>query len=114
MTYSVVGTLKTWTDAKTSCEESGLILATIPNEDANSDIQQKLEQMVQAAKEENGVNKSLEAWIGFSRQNICAAAGLKDGVWSDEDCNTTLPFFCYKSMNHSIISPALKLYYSFF
>ncbi|XP_041799271.1 C-type mannose receptor 2-like [Chelmon rostratus] len=105
--YTITMNQMTWTDAKTHCEEQGAILATFPDEKTSIQID----------------GKTVEAWIGLSRPKLwywsetgenykftnwqpkqpdnlngeenCAAVVVKDGTWTDEQCNTTLPFFCY-------------------
>lgn len=108
----------TWKGAVTNCKVF-LTLANIPDEMTNYEIQYELSDVS-------------EVWIGLSRPNEwlwshtgriyrylnwqpgqpdnrngkenCATVVVGDGTWTDEQCNTAFPFFCYGSMNHSHIS----------
>ncbi|XP_044065173.1 C-type mannose receptor 2-like isoform X2 [Siniperca chuatsi] len=108
--YLIVDKQMNWADAKTSCEENGLTLATIPDGKTNSEIQKQLSSVP-------------EAWIGLSRpkhwlwsdtgriyryinwqqgqpDNLkggesCAVVVMEDGTWADEQCKAAYPFFCY-------------------
>ena len=113
----------TWIGATQYCENQNSILATVPDEKANSKIKEKL--------------SADEAWIGLSRPKLwywtytggteesfwnwergqpnnvnlersCVTAIVKDGTWTDEDCDAEYPFFCYEGMSHSNIYLFIK------
>lgn len=73
-----------------------------------------------------GFALTLEAWIGLRKTQLwhwsdssenytfrnwepgqpdnlnghnCAAVSVENGSWTDEQCSTQYPFFCYDSMN---------------
>ncbi|XP_034553915.1 macrophage mannose receptor 1-like isoform X2 [Notolabrus celidotus] len=106
--YNVSTNNMTWHEAKADCEHRGSTLAYI-HEKNNRDVEQVLEGLT-------------DVWIGLSKSDLwywseaegnvefenwktgqpdnqedtsCAAVGLSDGTWTDEACETALPFLCY-------------------
>uniref|UniRef100_A0A3B4UBB1 C-type lectin domain-containing protein n=1 Tax=Seriola dumerili TaxID=41447 RepID=A0A3B4UBB1_SERDU len=114
--YNIVETEMTWDDAKSNCEVQSSNLAIIPDNKTNSEISQLLENFT-------------EVWIGLSKTRSwywlttgttkaytlmnwqsgrpndldgwesCGAVVVKDGTWTDEQCDVAYPFFCIGGRN---------------
>ncbi|KAI3360776.1 hypothetical protein L3Q82_013011 [Scortum barcoo] len=111
-TYVLQKIAKTWTDAQIFCKENGSVLAYIPDAKTNTQITELM-----------SASQTTEAWFGLRRPQLwywsdggwsytyknwqpgqpdnlygnenCAVVGMKNGTWSDENCNNLFPFFCY-------------------
>lgn len=107
-----------WTNAVAYCKSHSSSLAKIPDEGTNVKIVLELTLPIPV----------LEAWIGLkkiqfwywsdTRENYtfsnwqqgqpdnlngdqnCAAVVVQSGAWTDEQCNTQYPFFCYDGIKH--------------
>ncbi|XP_071325939.1 C-type mannose receptor 2-like [Trachinotus anak] len=109
--YDIVDIRMTLFDAKNNCENQSSILATIPDEITNSNIQKLLANVTEVwiglgiariwywSGAESRENKTLMNWRSGQPDNLnglesCAAVVLEDGTWTDEQCDAAYPFFC--------------------
>ncbi|XP_038566206.1 C-type mannose receptor 2-like [Micropterus salmoides] len=121
--YYLIKEEMTWKGAVTNCKVF-LTLANIPDEMTNYEIQYELSDVS-------------EVWIGLSRPNEwlwshtgriyrylnwqpgqpdnrngkenCATVVVGDGTWTDEQCNTAFPFFCYGISKIPTTSKAMRV-----
>lgn len=54
-------------------------------------------------------NYTFSNWQNGQPDNLngdqtCAAVVVQNGTWTDEQCNTEYPFFCYDGMKHGNVS----------
>lgn len=113
-----VGASMTWTDADAYCESHSSSLAKIPDERTNLEITVKLTLPIPVLEAWIGLKKklfwhwsdtsenyTLSNWQQGQPDNLngdqnCAAVVVQSGTWTDEQCNTQYPFFCYDGMKH--------------
>ncbi|XP_040899670.1 macrophage mannose receptor 1-like [Toxotes jaculatrix] len=108
--YYLVETEMTWNDARSNCEMENSTLAKISDEGTNSKVRTTLSTYTVAwiglSKtslwfwSETRENYTFTNWQHGQPDNLngeewCAAVEVKNGTWTDEQCNVTLPFFCY-------------------
>ncbi|XP_055358883.1 C-type mannose receptor 2-like [Betta splendens] len=110
-TSIIIGSPMTWTNADAYCKSRASSLAEIPDDAINAAIFLKMTTSV-----------TLKAWIGLRKTQLwhwsdtsqnytfrnwepghpdhsggqdCAAVAVTNGSWTDEQCSTQYPFFCY-------------------
>ncbi|XP_058613435.1 macrophage mannose receptor 1-like [Onychostoma macrolepis] len=105
--YVWVDQYKTWTEAQRYCREHHTDLVSIRNETENQKIQDLFQNynawigLYRTRSWSDQSNSSFSNWRTGQPDNAgnseyCTAASFSDsGSWTDENCNTALPFICY-------------------
>ncbi|XP_062373086.1 macrophage mannose receptor 1-like [Sardina pilchardus] len=108
-TYVLNTTKLSWNDAQASCRANYIDLASIRNSTEN----QKVHDAANGNRVYIGLNRtrlwsdgsdsSFRNWKSGQPDNangnqLCTAVSFSDsGQWTDENCSTTRPFFCYSA-----------------
>uniref|UniRef100_A0A8C2FCE9 C-type lectin domain-containing protein n=1 Tax=Cyprinus carpio TaxID=7962 RepID=A0A8C2FCE9_CYPCA len=111
--YVFVYQYKTWTEAQRYCREHHTDLVSIRNETENQKIQYLLKNnyyysvwigLYRTRNWSDQSNSSFSNWRTGQPDNAgnseyCTAVSFSDsGNWTDENCNTALPFICYSAL----------------
>ncbi|XP_058626580.1 macrophage mannose receptor 1-like isoform X2 [Onychostoma macrolepis] len=108
--YVLVYESKTWSEAQSYCREHHTDLVSIRNEIENYRVQLLLSYysaawtgLYRTRSWSDQSNSSFSNWRTGQPDNAgnseyCTAASFSDsGNWTDENCNTALPFICYSA-----------------
>ncbi|XP_048022551.1 LOW QUALITY PROTEIN: macrophage mannose receptor 1-like [Megalobrama amblycephala] len=108
--YVFVYQYKTWTEAQSYCREHHTDLVSIRNEIENYRVQSLVQSyyysvawigLYRTRSWSDQSNSSFSNWRAGQPDNAgnseyCTAVSFSDsGNWTDENCNTALPFICY-------------------
>ncbi len=105
--YVMVYEYKTWTEAQSYCREHHTDLISIRNEIENYRVQSLIQYSVawiglyRTRSWSDQSNSSFSNWTTGQPDNAgnseyCTAVSFSDsGSWTDENCNTVIPFICY-------------------
>ncbi|XP_050949051.1 C-type mannose receptor 2-like [Labeo rohita] len=109
--YVVIYYNKNWTEAQSYCREHHTDLVSIRNETENHRVQSLIFDyytvwigLYRTRSWSDQSNSSFSNWrtgqpdnAGYSE--YCTAVSFRDsGSWTDENCNTALPFICYSAL----------------
>ncbi|XP_059367597.1 macrophage mannose receptor 1-like [Carassius carassius] len=108
--YVFVSQYKTWTEAQSYCREHHTDLVSIRNEMENYRVQSLIPHftnvwigLYRTRSWSDQSNSSFSNWRTGQPDNAgndeyCTAVSFSDsGSWTDENCNTALPFICYSA-----------------
>nr|XP_055035541.1 macrophage mannose receptor 1-like [Misgurnus anguillicaudatus] len=106
--YVLVNQYKNWTEAQSYCREHHTDLVSIRNESENQEIQYILQNnydsvwigLHRSSSWSDQSNSTFSNWRSGQPDNAayseyCTAVSFIDGKWTDENCDLSLPFFCY-------------------
>ncbi|CAM4666779.1 unnamed protein product [Leuciscus chuanchicus] len=112
--YVLVSQSKTWTEAQSYCREHHTDLVSIRNEIENYRVQSLVSYysvawigLYRTRSWSDQSNSSFSNWTTGQPDNAgnseyCTAVSFSDsGSWTDENCNTALPFICYSALASS-------------
>ncbi|XDV38523.1 hypothetical protein PO909_007904 [Leuciscus waleckii] len=112
--YVLVSQSKTWTEAQRYCREHHTDLVSIRNEIENYRVQSLFPYysvawigLYRTRSWSDQSNSSFSNWTTGQPDNAgnseyCTAVSFSDsGSWTDENCNTALPFICYSALASS-------------
>uniref|UniRef100_A0A8C1ZVL9 C-type lectin domain-containing protein n=1 Tax=Cyprinus carpio TaxID=7962 RepID=A0A8C1ZVL9_CYPCA len=112
--YVFVYEYKTWTEAQSYCREHHTDLISIRNETENSRVTSLIPYssvvwigLYRTRSWSDQSNSSFSKWRTGQPNNAgnseyCTAVSFSDsGNWTDENCNTALPFICYSALASS-------------
>ncbi|XP_016403792.1 macrophage mannose receptor 1-like [Sinocyclocheilus rhinocerous] len=112
--YVVIYYHKTWNEAQTYCREHHTDLVSIRNETENFRVQSLIPYssvvwigLYRTRSWSDQSNSSFSNWSAGQPDNAgnseyCTAVSFSDsGNWTDENCNTALPFICYRALASS-------------
>uniref|UniRef100_A0A8C1AEW8 Si:dkey-11o15.8 n=1 Tax=Cyprinus carpio carpio TaxID=630221 RepID=A0A8C1AEW8_CYPCA len=112
--YVVIYHNKTWTEAQSYCREHHTDLISIRNETENYRVQSLISSnsgfwigLYRTRSWSDQSNSSFSNWRTGQPDNAgnseyCTAVSFSDsGSWTDENCNTALPFICYSALASS-------------
>nr|XP_055035542.1 C-type mannose receptor 2-like [Misgurnus anguillicaudatus] len=106
--YVFVYERKNWTEAQSYCREHHTDLVSIRNETENKRIRSLLQKndywvwigLYRSPSWSDQSNSTFSNWRSGKPNNVensedCTAVSFIDGKWTDENCDLSLPFFCY-------------------
>uniref|UniRef100_A0A8C1KNM7 Si:dkey-11o15.5 n=1 Tax=Cyprinus carpio TaxID=7962 RepID=A0A8C1KNM7_CYPCA len=108
-TYVYTDEYKTWTEAQSYCREHHTDLVSIRNEVENQEIQYLLRDvyyknvwigLYRTWSWSDQSNSSFTYWSTWHPDTAgsCTSVSFSDsGSWTEEDCNSALPFFCHSA-----------------
>ena len=108
MTFILITTTMSWTEAQSYCRERYTDLATVRNEAENQEVKDLADgQQVwiglfrDSWKWSDGSKSSFRYWKSgepnTKGKEECVAMDFDDsGRWEDHDCDSNKPFICYK------------------
>ncbi|XP_048021426.1 LOW QUALITY PROTEIN: macrophage mannose receptor 1-like [Megalobrama amblycephala] len=112
--YVFIDQYKTWTEAQSYCREHHTDLVSIRNETENFKVRLLLSYysivwigLYRTRSWSDQSNSSFSNWRTGQPDNAgnseyCTAVSFSDsGSWTDENCNTALPFICYNALASS-------------
>nr|XP_055035543.1 C-type mannose receptor 2-like [Misgurnus anguillicaudatus] len=105
--YVFVYQYKNWTEAQSYCREHHTDLVSIRNETENKRITSLIQNydwvwigLYRSRSWSDQSNSTFSNWRSGQPDNAaysedCTAVSFIDGKWTDENCDLSLPFFCY-------------------
>ncbi|XP_063043686.1 C-type mannose receptor 2-like [Engraulis encrasicolus] len=114
--YVLINQGRTWNDAQSYCRANYIDLPSIRNATENEKVQVVANGnnvwigLYRTRTWSDGSDSSFRHWNSSQPDNLngqqhCTAMSFSDaGQWTDEDCATTLPFFCYIADRPTVVT----------